>query len=1098
MLNLILGTNGTGKSEYLKKKAIMLAKEGKKLIFLVPDQMSFQTECEMLYLCGEHLYSQMKVMHFGSLCENIFENYGGLSEKRIDESSKNLVMAMAISACADNLSLYKDEKKAELISLMITIIDEFKSSKITSDNLLEVKDKLNSSLSQKIYEIALIYESYNAIMENSFLDPADNEKRAFELLNANNYFENTVLIIDGFDNFDNRKLDILSHAFSNCNEVFASVCLDELYSETTLFSYTEKCAKKLVSTAKKVNCKVTKPVVLQENHRHSSNELKMLEKYFFRDDLPENKIKSSNIKTSRFDDIYEEIDFVCATIRELVQNGKKYSDITVICRDSKKYIHLLQSSFEKWNIKGFFSAPKSLENSPLVRLVLSCFNILDYGFNANELINIAKTNLCGLSMQEISDLENYLFLWNIDKAQLRNEFTKSPFGFSDKDFSDDLTRLEEIRKKLVKPIIRFKENCKNASGKGISFAIYKLLQDYNVEENLLEFCEKLDALAEFEQAQEQERIWNRFISVLDDFASVIGEKTISHSDYGKLLYIIFSKNEILNIPQSIDSVIFGTADNLKRESDIVFLIGCAQDEFPKSPIETGVLNNSEREFLIEQNIDLNQPLLETALIERYYAYMSACSAREKLFVSYHLTDGKNQFTQGEMISRFLDIFDIEIKTSYPLEYFATQYDTLFSSYAKICTQESELKETFLKILLENPDYSDKIIALNRVLEKEDFSLSANVATELFRQTTLSPSQIDNFHKCKFWYFCNYGLKAKERKVAQIDVLEYGTVMHYIFEKILENDNFKELSKDEIEKLTQEYLESYIKENMGGREQLSHSDKYRFVRMKETALVLIERIIEELSQSEFYPEFRELKFGETQEFPALKITNSVGEFQVKGTADRVDTYEKDGIRYVRIVDYKTGSKSFKFADVLNGTSLQMLIYLSALAQVGYAPAGVLYLHSKKPIVPAKKGESAQSIEKKIDKKLCMDGVVLENEEIIRAMEPFANGKYIPVSIKEKNEKNENGEIVTKSSFNGYENILQKNEFDLVFEHTKKTISNMLDKLLTGDISAMPLTQGNVACGYCPFDCVCQVETPEEENINIKKDEALQSIKEKLEQ
>ena len=35
----------------------------------------------------------------------------------------------------------------------------------------------------------------------------------------------------------------------------------------------------------------------------------------------------------------------------------------------------------------------------------------------------------------------------------------------------------------------------------------------------------------------------------------------------------------------------------------------------------------------------------------------------------------------------------------------------------------------------------------------------------------------------FQYFCRYGLGAKERRHAEVDVLQYGTLMHYLFEKI---------------------------------------------------------------------------------------------------------------------------------------------------------------------------------------------------------------------------------------------------------------------------------------------------------------------------
>lgn len=44
---------------------------------------------------------------------------------------------------------------------------------------------------------------------------------------------------------------------------------------------------------------------------------------------------------------------------------------------------------------------------------------------------------------------------------------------------------------------------------------------------------------------------------------------------------------------------------------------------------------------------------------------------------------------------------------------------------------------------------------------------------------------------------------------------------------------------------------------------------------------------------------------------------------------MDTYEADGRRYFRIIDYKTGHKDFDYAELLYGKNLQMLLYLFAL-------------------------------------------------------------------------------------------------------------------------------------------------------------------------
>ena len=78
--------------------------------------------------------------------------------------------------------------------------------------------------------------------------------------------------------------------------------------------------------------------------------------------------------------------------------------------------------------------------------------------------------------------------------------------------------------------------------------------------------------------------------------------------------------------------------------------------------------------------------------------------------------------------------------------------------------------------------------------------------------------------------------------------------------------------------------------------------------------------------------------------------------ISGFVDRVDGWEHDGKLYLRVVDYKTGRKSFDLTDIWNGMGLQMLLYLFTLADEGEAlygkqiePAGVLYLPAREAVV-----------------------------------------------------------------------------------------------------------------------------------------------------
>lgn len=83
----------------------------------------------------------------------------------------------------------------------------------------------------------------------------------------------------------------------------------------------------------------------------------------------------------------------------------------------------------------------------------------------------------------------------------------------------------------------------------------------------------------------------------------------------------------------------------------------------------------------------------------------------------------------------------------------------------------------------------------------------------------------------------------------------------------------------------------------------------------------------------------------------------------GKVDRVDGYIRDGRLYLRVMDYKSGKKSFSLSDIWYGLNMQLIIYLYALQEEGLdryrrllseelneiVPAGVLYVPVRDDII-----------------------------------------------------------------------------------------------------------------------------------------------------
>ena len=472
----------------------------------------------------------------------------------------------------------------------------------------------------------------------------------------------------------------------------------------------------------------------------------------------------------------------------------------------------------------------------------------------------------------------------------------------------------------------------------------------------------------------------------------------------------------------------------------------------------------------------------------------ACAPSERLYVPWpRSADGEDK-EPSELVSALLGIFPtLRPLKNLPAVYFANSREAAFSRMAARFSG-TDGEAAALRLLFQgDPAYQGRLEALERAAGRREERLTGpDLPRKLFGERLyLSPTQVETYYQCPFQYFCRYGLNAKERKTAEVDALQYGTLMHYLFQKVFQEpaEDRALWSDSELEARVQELIRAYAQENLGGMDLLNAQEKYRLRRLSQSACKLIRHVEEELAQSRFVPERLEWGLGTGRDAPPLRIPTRRGVVTVGGTIDRVDVYtDMLGRRYVRVIDYKTGRRSFRLGDVLWGLNMQMLVYLAALVESGEeTAAGVLYMPAAEPSVPADRGADPASILEEAGKQLRMNGVVLSDQEIIQAMEAGAKGKFIPAAL------NKDGSVRAKSS------ALSQEELQTVLAYSKRLIAAMGEELLEGRVQASPVMKNKNTCQYCPYSPVCAREYSEKDVETDRPDSArsLAQMRETLE-
>lgn len=1105
MLRFVLGRSGYGKSEYLRRKFVQLAQDGEeKLLFIVPDQISFETEARFLDLLGPALSRRISVLGFSRLCDYVFESTGNRFASFADDGVRHLMMSLALEQVGDSLTVFGKRADAEdTRELMLSAVKEYKKCAVSSDQLRKAAEEAgDDTLRGKLCDTALVLDAYNAIMERSYMDSYDALTKVRDLLIDHRLFEGYTIALDAFYGFTAQEYDVIEQLMVMSGEMFVALTDDCRDDSESLFTVPRRTRSRLIRTARSHPVAVAPYLHMDTPHRFHHEALQSLEENAYRPVKDVYSEETDAATVYRASDLYDECDFVARTIRSLIEEGYRYRDIAVIARSCDKYAGILDVCFDKYGIRYFMDQPQNIDAAPIVRLVTAAFNIVNRGFQREDVLLLLKTELTSYGIAEIADFENYLFVWDVSGRGFYHEFTNAPDGFSDRMTDEEqerLKRIETLRADIVGKLRKFAFAVKDTDGRTIAKALMKLLYDLRVDDNISRLCDTYEEQGEQAFAAGLVRMWNVLCGILDKTVAVIGDYTMTPGRFAELLYTNFAASEVSVIPHAVDEVDVSTADRtLISDKKAVFLIGVTEGEFPHTPVEAGVFSDDERVRLKNVlHLPLSDSVEELIATERYYAYSALTAASDRLYVSFPAADLRGELLMSsDMVGELelslprLTILNFDtVPTAQRLHNKRAAFDYLIRRYHSRSPEITALKAFFK----EDDDYRDVLLSIDGMLSRRARHISDTELTRKLygKQMMLSASRIDVYHKCPFRYFCEYGLHVRERRRATVDALEYGTLMHHIFELFFghcSREEYVKMDETVIAGIVSDIMDEYMETHFGGTEDKSDRFLYLFYRIKSTATKLVLHMTRELGQSDFTPVDFELGVGEDIPDYTVKLGDDLS-LSVRGSVDRVDCCDADGVRYLRVIDYKTGTKEFNINDLLYGLNLQMFIYLYAIRENGgerygeITPAGVLYMPAVSPSVAADPGTPDEDILADVEKQYAMKGVIVDDPDVVAHMERDGKGIYIPAKLK-------GGVVSAKAG-----SLATLEELGAIFRRIDVLMTQMAQALYDGDVSDLPLKSRKYdGCSYCAYAAVClhKEEDPCREAVDRKPDEAMLEI------
>ena len=1076
MLRVLYGRAGTGKTGALFSliAAAVANKQGGRVL-IVPEQYSHECERELCRVCGDSASLYAEVLSFTGLARRVADEVGGGALPVLDKGGRLLCMARAMSQIAPRLRVFRDgARRAQLQLSLLSAVDELKTACVTPDALEETAAACGGYLGDKLHDLALILATYDAVAAAGHADPSDALTRLAERIGESSLKSATVYL-DGFTDFTRQEHRVLEALIAAGADVTVCLTMDDSRAGSEIFDLQRRTARTLLHTAR--TCGVEAKIApMPESERGRAEPLRVLDRELFTYTNQHYSDPDGCITLWQADTISDECELAAARARELVQGGARWRDIAVAVRGFSDYRSALERAFRQYDVPLYCAQRTDLMQKPLGALIAAAYEVITGGWDGEDVIACLRTGLTPLTVEEIDTLENYTLLWSVRGNMWKRQepWRQHPDGYDAEATEESAARLQEIdrlRRTAARPLLILQaraEAAETADQQAMALADY--FEALQLAERLDSLAQELRAGGREALAAEYEQIWELIVSALEQFAALLAGVEMDAEEFSRLLLLMLSRYDIGTIPVALDRVTAGELDRMRRrEIRHLILLGASDDRIPRAEEPSGVLSQDERRLLLEYDLDVGGGRDEE--LWREYAFAASCLSLPDttLTISYAALghDGetlRSAFFVGR-IERLFDTQVLRVDVPECKTWCERGAQELAASAMRGAGGAAASAREWM--LFTDPDRLD---TLSRQAQNLRGSLSPQRVRDLYGATPrFTASRADKFASCRYAYFLQYGLRAKPRRKAAFAPPEIGTFYHYVLQHVAQDvtaqGGFAAVSDETLGALTDTWVQRYVHEVLNDYADQSERFVYLFRRLCKGVRQVVLDMAEELRHSDFEPLDFELDFSDPDALPPVTLSDGETRVTMSGIADRVDGWLHDGRLYLRVVDYKTGKKSFSLSDVWYGMGLQMLLYLFTLQAVGeqrygheIVPAGVLYVPARDVLVSAPGDLSDEEIQKKRVSQLRRSGLVLDGDGTLEAME---HGEKTYIKLRSARGEGAGVTLATAE------------QLGALSRHVHETLLGMARELRAGSIACDPYfrTQQDTACMRCDFYDIC---------------------------
>ena len=790
-------------------------------------------------------------------------------------------------------------------------------------------------------------------------------------------------------------------------------------------------------------------------------------------------------------------------------------DIAILCNDGDRRISILKRILQDYDIELFVDSRHPISKEPFVRYLISGFDVISKKYSTYYVTNFIKNPFSNVFNDDLAveKLDTYARrhkiqgnMWKKDfvyfESMMHRNQQNSESAYNEK--LEYLFELNSLRKKAIEPLLKL-ENIVNLSKKNQdtikAFAcryfdyLKEIAISNNIENNALwkAIISTLDQIVEligdekfdldvfreaFYTGLEAVTVGNTPPSV-DDL--LVGSTQRTRTGPIKAL-IVLGMNEGLipkqneqeslitryelslvekqnNSYQDSDSLFSGLiakSENLDREERLAIYRNFSK---PTEDIWISFISNNlqgEEQLPSELIDDFNRMFGEktddksesTSIVEKApvskkeYLVESPKGTLTNLARFYSLNEAQNITPELAAAEAWVEKFNNN-RTGYGLSLNLESLEML-----RNVRDYKYLEKPISRDLTTKLYSSERHKNENEDLEKSN---SDDIGKMEVVPLRLSPSKLEQFSRCPYKYFVNFGIKPASSDPVEYKSTDIGTFMHNVMEQFClwadDGDKWKDLKSEEVSEKIDALVDKFSNENLSLLFPQTGQERYITERVRGVVKRAANKIVG------FRNEVK-LSYSEYEKGFEYKIYGSDGKAAAKivGFVDRIDYMDLDDDAIFTIVDYKTGKNQFKGKYIESGYDLQLFMYVAAIE------AGENEKHNNRKKL---EGMGAFYINLNDENKNNNKDEFMMSGAVIDDVGKIIGEKYAKL-VQTSRDKTYPAESMTREDFERYKT-------DVV-----KIVEGLTDAIMAGDIAIRPLKLDSDAdaCKYCEFVDICR--------------------------